>query len=152
MQLQLSARPPVRCVLHSAKGASRNPSHVGSRSSFVSQDRAFRHRCSAHQDRWRASQLSCRTAGVSSVFANSVLRDGCCAKLTKFVTISGSAGADRPVEASIGGGGKGFSNDGAGGGDDGHSGGIAVAMSALVRTGGRLTRAQCRFWRRCRRS
>ena len=57
-----------------------------------------------------------------------VMLDGCCARLTKPLTASGSAGADRPVEASIGGGGKGFSNDGAGGGDDSHSGGIAVAI------------------------
>lgn len=46
------------------------------------------------------------------------------AELSKSRTVVGSAGADRPVESSIGGGGKGFSNDGAGGGDDGHSGGI----------------------------
>lgn len=132
MQFQLSARPPVRCVLHSAKEASRNPSQVGSRSSFVSQDRAFRHQCSGHQNRWRASQLSCRISGVSSVSAKLVMLDGCCARLINFLTISGSAGADRPVEASVGGGGKGFSNDGAGGGDDGHSGGIAIAMQTVL--------------------
>ena len=53
---------------------------------------------------------------------------GCCPRVT-YPKHSGSAGADRPVEASIGGGGKGFSNDGAGGGDSGHSGGIAIAIA-----------------------
>lgn len=44
------------------------------------------------------------------------------------LNVAGSAGADRPVEASVGGGGKGFSDDGAGGGDDDHSGGIATVV------------------------
>lgn len=53
------------------------------------------------------------------------------AELSNPRTVSGSAGADRPVESAIGGGGKGFSNDGAGGGDDGHSGGMVDLIAQL---------------------
>ncbi|KAL3160805.1 hypothetical protein ABBQ38_009216 [Trebouxia sp. C0009 RCD-2024] len=97
MQLHLSAKPPVRCLLHTTQGPTRCSGQFSSRSWFALHDRSVRHRCSLNQSRCSKPQLSCKTAG--------------------------SAGADRPVEASVGGGGKGFSDDGAGGGDDDHSGG-----------------------------